>query len=56
MENDNSAAYTALKKANDEFRTAIGVIAQSPLPSETWNNIGRSMELQARALDQIQPK
>ncbi len=56
MQPDNKAAYEALKTANEAFRAALAIAADSPIPSTTWNEYGRAMELQTRAMDAIKPK
>jgi len=56
MKPDNTDAYTSLKKANDAMRDALKIAADSPIPADTWNDYGRVMDLQGRAMAAIKPK
>ncbi len=53
---NNQSAYDHLLAANKSFRIAFAVAADSPIPTESWNEYGRIMQLQNRVLDAIKPK
>ena len=56
MEPNNNAAFIAFTRAGVSLREAIAVAAGSPIPGDTWHNIGRSMELVQRVISEIKPK
>ncbi len=56
MQPDNKAAYESILAANAAMRAALSIAAESPIPSDLWNEYGRAMQLQERIRVALKPK
>jgi len=55
MHSDTLAAYESILVVQEEMQKAIRVATDSPIPSPTWNNYGRAMELLTRIATVLKP-
>ncbi len=52
---DTKEAYEAILVVKQEMENAIRIATDSPIPSGTWNNYGRAMELLTRIETTLKP-